>query len=164
MPPKPASKPEPRIKYSNQLADRLCAEVAVGKSLRTIAKLSWAPSTTHFFTWIGQHSYFAEQYARAKAQAQDAMLEKMFDVAEDATPENVHVARLKIDTMKWAASKLAPKKYGDKSTVDVNHGFGNVDDEELKSLLRQSFATLGVTVPPHLLPALGKSDGQDTDD
>ena len=36
--------------------------------------------------------------------------------------EHIGRSRLRIDTRKWAASKLAPKKYGDK--LDLNHAGG----------------------------------------
>ena len=38
-----------------------------------------------------------------------------------ATPQNAHVARLQVDTRKWVAAKLLPKKYGDRpAEVNVN--------------------------------------------
>lgn len=36
------------------------------------------------------------------------------------SPENVQRARLRVDARKWIASKLKPKKYGDKVTQEVS--------------------------------------------
>ena len=36
--------------------------------------------------------------------------------------ENCNVARLRVDTRKWAAARLAPKKYSDHITHDVKGG------------------------------------------
>ncbi len=33
--------------------------------------------------------------------------------------ENVQRSRLRVDTRKWAAAKLAPKKYSDKLSIDA---------------------------------------------
>lgn len=46
------------------------------------------------------------------------------------SPENVQRSRLRVDTRKWAASKLKPKKYGDK----VQHT-GPDGDEPVKHVL-----------------------------
>jgi len=42
------------------------------------------------------------------------------DAGWQANGENIQRSRVRIDTRKWLASKLKPKKYGDK--VDLTHG------------------------------------------
>src|SRR5262245_23405385 len=44
------------------------------------------------------------------------------EIADAATQENCNVARLRVDTRKWAAARLAPKKYGDHMSHDVKGG------------------------------------------
>lgn len=44
------------------------------------------------------------------------------EIADKATPENVSVARLQVDTRKWAAARLAPKKYSDRVEHDHKGG------------------------------------------
>ena len=56
---------------------------------------------------------------------------------------------MRIDTRKWLAGKLKPKAYGDKQTVDVNHGVQDLD--EIVSRAKQAAARLGITLPLHLL-------------
>lgn len=98
------------------------------------------PSASTIFVWIQRHTEFAEQYAKAKQEAADAMTEEMLDIADEASndwmethdPDNpgfrlngehIQRSRLRIDTRKWLASKLKPKKYGEK----VDHTVGNAD-------------------------------------
>jgi hypothetical protein len=74
---------------------------------------------------------FCTRYARAKEEQADFMIEEMIDIADDGSndlmtitkgdieyeQENKEVtnrSKLRIDTRKWIASKLKPKKYGDK--------------------------------------------------
>ena len=52
-------------------------------------------------------------------------------------PDTVAVqkARLKVDARKWMAGKLRPKKYGDRSTVDMNVSLESLTDAELRAEL-----------------------------
>src|SRR5262249_54063811 len=43
-------------------------------------------------------------------------------IGRDRLHENIQRSRLRVDTMKWMASKLAPRKYGDRVEHDVKGG------------------------------------------
>lgn len=89
--------------------------------------------------WLVEDETLRQQYARAKEDQADYLSEEMLEICDDAsndymertgkdgeTPgyalngEHVQRSRLRVDTRKWLASKLKPKKYGDK--IDLNHG------------------------------------------
>jgi hypothetical protein len=88
---------------------------------------------------------FAEQYARAREEQADGYADEIVAIADEPPQlvtkddgEDVEVSldsaaiqrqRLRIDARKWVASKLKPKKYGDK--VDHKHG-GTVTVNVLK--------------------------------
>ena len=64
---------------------------------------------------------FCDKYARARERQADFMAAQTVDIADDTSKDNsfagsvaVARSRLRIDARKWLASKLAPKKYGDK--------------------------------------------------
>jgi hypothetical protein len=92
------------------------------------------PAMQTFWRWLREIAAFREQYARAKQEAADALVEEMLDIADDATgdyaedeqgrirfnSENVQRSRLKIETRKWIASKLKPQRYGER--LDLQHG------------------------------------------
>lgn len=99
--------------YSEDMAARVCAELADGKSLRTISATEDMPSLTTIFKWIHEREDFAIRYARAKGEASDAMVEDMQAIADDETLDH-NSRRIRVDTRKWIASKLKPKKYGDR--------------------------------------------------
>lgn len=46
--------------------------------------------------------------------------EDLMLVAAKLNPENIQRSRLRVDTRKWIASKLKPKKYGEASQVTVS--------------------------------------------
>lgn len=120
-------------KYSQELVDKICEQLAQGDSMRTVTKADDMPAMSTIFRWLRENPEFQEQYARAKEEAADAFIEDMQDIADDGTNdwmerydkdgemigwqlngEHVQRSRLRIDTRKWIASKLKPKKYGDK--------------------------------------------------
>jgi hypothetical protein len=57
---------------------------------------------------------FAERVSKARAAQQDREIEECVLMADQATPEDWQVVKLRIWARQWRASKLAPKKYGDK--------------------------------------------------
>ena len=114
-------------KYSESLADTICARLAEGESMRRIARDESMPALSTLFLWLRKHDDFSEQYVMAKQESADAMFEEILDIADNGTndfvetqggyktnSENIQRSRLRIDTRKWMMSKMKPKKYGDK--------------------------------------------------
>ena len=153
-------KPAPKNKggrpsiYTQALADRICAELAVGKSMRTVLKMDGMPVMDTVFRWLREKPEFSEQYAKAKAEAADALVEEMIDIADSGTNdwmenndpnnpgyrvngEHIQRSRLRVDTRKWIAAKLKPRKYGEK--LDMNHGIQ--PDNPIAELFQQIAGT-----------------------
>ena len=105
--------------FTQEIADEICDRIAKGESLRAICadeEAGWLPSARTVHRWIDGNEEFCQQYARAMEQRAEFKFEEAWSVAKAATPETVSVARLQVDTIKWMAGKLSPKKYGDKVT------------------------------------------------
>lgn len=118
--------------YTQELADRICHKLAEGNSLRTVCKGEGMPDISTIFNWFRTAPGFVQQYARAKEESADAMVEEMLDIAdngendtyvrkdeegnaiEGVNHDHINRSRLRVDVRKWAASKLKPKKYGEK--------------------------------------------------
>lgn len=100
--------------YTPELADRICALLAEGKSVRTICQADDMPDKSTIFRWLRINEQFSDQYARAKDESTDAIVEDMLDIADRGNLRDTQRARLRVDTRKWYLSKLKPKKYGDK--------------------------------------------------
>lgn len=120
-----------------EMGIRVCE--AISESQMGIKKLclenDWMPSATTIKKWVREDAKenetdkegFATLYARAKDEQADSLVEEMLDIADDKTKDTVSTefgesgnavavarARLQIDTRKFIAAKLKPKKYGDK--------------------------------------------------
>lgn len=119
-------------KYSEELADKICNEIATSsKGLHAICKvIEIHPSTV--FDWIANKKDFADKYARAREAQADFLADELISIADDSSkdtivtekgeiPNNewINRSRLRVDTRKWIASKLKPKKYGDKIEAEV---------------------------------------------
>lgn len=123
-----------RIEYSPNLADEICTLLASGKSLRTICFLSNMPSQDAVFKWLFKNKDFAEKYAQAREAWADAVFEEILEISdaseldtttnergtEVANHEWIARSRLRVDTRKWALARMSPKKYGEKTTTDLN--------------------------------------------
>jgi hypothetical protein len=119
--------------YNEALADAICEELENSpRGLDHICKAhpDW-PTGRTVRRWLKQIPAFRPKYALAKENQADFCTDEMLEIAYDDrkdwkvivddegnektvfVAESCNRSRLKIDTLKWHASKLAPKKYGD---------------------------------------------------
>jgi hypothetical protein len=108
--------------YTEELGLEICALIAEGKSLVSICKQDDKPSTVTVYAWLNKNPEFLNTYTRAKEDQADTLTDQMLDLADSVIADTSEIAkaRLQIETRKWTASKLKPKKYGDKLDVDAN--------------------------------------------
>lgn len=115
----------------------ICERLANGESLRRICSDPDMPVQSTVFSWIHKNESFAKQYARAREAQMEAMAEEILQIADDASGDRIETedgvridnefvqrSRLKVDTRKWLMSKMAPKKYGDKTQLTNQDGDG----------------------------------------
>ena len=137
-----------------QIFDDICELIISGKSLRFALNEVSLPAKT-FFVWLRDNEVLSKQYARATTERAELMFEDMFDIADDGSNdwmekkndkgevagwsingEHIQRSRVRIDTRKWALSKMMPKKYGDMIKIDYNQIDENVktdvDFDEIK--------------------------------
>lgn len=121
--------------YTQKTADFICELIADGHSLREICKADDMPNRATVFKWLNDIEGFSDQYARAREEQAETLADEIVSIADDGSndtyvDENGNVrteqdviarSRLRIDARKWVASKLKPKKYGERLDVDANH-------------------------------------------
>ena len=130
------AKPSAQDKLSAFGIDRVCEMTADTIAARVIAVeigVSWATLTA----WIDADQARSEQYAHARAAQADKFADDILSIADELTIEASYKGedvtldvsssavarnRLRVDARKWLASKMAPKKYGDKLAL------GGADD------------------------------------
>lgn len=109
--------------FSQELFDRICERIAEGESLRAICEEPDMPARVNVIRWLEKDEALRNQYARARELQADHEFDEIKAIADLADPEDVNVARLRIDARKWRAGKLRPKVYGDKVDLSGNVGF-----------------------------------------
>ncbi len=118
--------------YSAEMDAEVCELVATGSSLVTVCETLGIGYRT-VYQWLEANTEFAQRYARACEARADYIADEIIAIADDGSRDykagedgvalvnHDHIARsrLRVDARKWAASKLAPKKYGDKIQAEV---------------------------------------------
>lgn len=120
--------------YKPEVGIQICEIIATSnKSMDTICKELNIPIGT-VLKWISGNEEFRENYTRAKEFQADFLAEEMLEIADDSRNDTMTIykdgheiriedkewtgrVRLRIEARKWIASKLKPKKYGDKLDI-----------------------------------------------
>ena len=125
--------------FTQEMADIICERIAKGESLRKICLDKDTPSHTTILKWLREIEGFASQYARAREDQAEFYLDEIIAISDESSQDKVanedgteptdseaiQRSKLRVDTRKWAMSKLAPKKYGDKITQEVTGANGD---------------------------------------
>lgn len=108
-------------KYTDKLADEICERIASGESLRAICRGDGMPARMTVLRWLNSNDDFVSKCARAREIGADALEEDMVDIERDTLSGKLDpaAARVVIASKQWRAAKHAPKKYGDKQTVEL---------------------------------------------
>jgi hypothetical protein len=112
-------------KYSPEWAEGFCALIAEGQSVAEICERRDQPSQQSVYTWLRENEDFLERYARAREAQADLFFKECLEIAdrgkdgENESQARIQRDRLRVDTRKWMAARLAPKKYGDHISHDV---------------------------------------------
>ncbi len=146
--------------YTKALAAKICRRMAEGESLRAVCRDPAMPDKATVLRWLADKdkAEFRDQYAHARDMRADALFDEALEIADDAAGdwtedgngnavldhEHVQRSRLRVDTRKWAAGKLAPKRYGDKiqhtgdggGPIRVRPDLSKLSEEELETLER----------------------------
>lgn len=119
----------------NNILNTIFDEIIKGKAVRNVLKDEGMPDVTTFYRWLEEDEEKAKQYTRACESRADAIFDEIIDIADDKSNDqiitengvfqnNEYIARsrVRIDARKWIASKLNPKKYGEKTTTTLEGG------------------------------------------
>jgi hypothetical protein len=129
----PAGRP---TTYTKKLGDEICSRIASGESVRSICRESKMPNASTVYLWVidGKHEEFSNNYERARKAQADHLFEELLEIADDGTndymknkdgvdvlnSEHVQRSRLRLDTRKWYLSKLLPKRFAEKSNIELS--------------------------------------------
>lgn len=125
--------------YTIELVREICEAVATtSKGIKALCKENenW-PIHDTIYRWLMSYKEFSDLYARAKRQQVEVIIDEILTIADDSSNdtyvnddgklivdhEHINRARLRVDTRKWVAAKLAPRLYGAISDATVKLNF-----------------------------------------
>jgi len=108
----------PVTKYTDELADAICLEIACGDGVNVACEKHKIDPRT-FFRWLLENNDLRHKYMRARDNRADAHFESSKELMDDLKAGKItsDQARIMLDEIKWKCAKQAPKKYSDKYTV-----------------------------------------------
>lgn len=130
--------------FTPELGATICEKLAECGSLRRVCLEPDMPLERTVRRWYTENEQFASEYARAKEAGIDALVDETLDIADDGSndymqtkdgekldAEHVQRSKIRIETRRWLAERMMPKKYGVRTGVDLTSSDGTmtpVDD------------------------------------
>ena len=113
------------VRYTEALADEILDRLSNGEALNSICADPHMPDEKAVRKWaVDEALGFGPKYTRAREMQADWWAEEIISISDSvrrgASSEEVNAARLAVDSRKWIASKLMPRRYGDRVTVEGN--------------------------------------------
>ena len=114
------------VTYSKELADRIIGLIAEGYTMGELAKLSGFPSSGTMSRWMVENEYFSDGMRAARSAAMYLMADQIITIADEATPETVQVAKLRVEVRQWVMGRYNRGQFGDKVEFDGSNGNGKL--------------------------------------
>lgn len=122
--------------YTDELASDICVRLGLGESLRKICLDDDMPCLRSVMNWLTTKPDFLQQYTRAREIQAETQFDELIDIV-DQHPDLAHVIgksgevievkfdssyvawmKLRVDTRKWTAARMAPKRYGEQKQAE----------------------------------------------
>ena len=136
------------VEYKESIADEVCLRLTEGEPLVRICKSEHLPDVSTIYRWLIRFPLFCEMYTRAREEQADTNADEIIAIADedpkfteyrdkdgnvvDIKIDSAYVAyqKQRIESRKWTAAKLKPRKYGERIAmegVDGGAPIGTVD-------------------------------------
>lgn len=147
--------------YTPEIAATICELLAAGKSLRAICRDAGMPDRSTVAKWATDDvEGFSSRYARARDIGLDVLAEEVLAIADtpvegvrreesddgykETREDMLGHRRLQFDARRWYLSKLAPKKYGERTAMELTGADGGpvqISDTERAAKIAAILAT-----------------------
>jgi hypothetical protein len=133
--------------YCIELAQEICEQIAT----RAVGITQLCNDNPHFpspcklFDWIRKYPEFRNMYAQAKRDQAEVSVDKLKEWTDEEhiyTDEHgnrrvdVPLLRVKIDTVKWEASKLIPRVYGERGGMHIEDSDSEKNNAEVSRRIK----------------------------
>lgn len=123
------AKPGRPTTYNEHIAKEICDAIASSELglMHLCNKNPHWPNRSTIFLWRRTHKEFAIMYDQAKEDQTEVVVEYMQELMDEPhkyiddngiNKVDIQLLRLKVDAIKWQASKLKPKKFGEQRMIE----------------------------------------------
>jgi hypothetical protein len=94
--------------------------ISQGKTIKEVTELAGMPSRNTISNWQAKNDDFRNLMEQARKDRAEAFHDEIAsDISEDhaADKDEIQARKLKLDRLKWLASKGDPERYGDRTKV-----------------------------------------------
>ena len=123
-------------KQIEDIFEIICNRIIEGESLSQVLLTKGMPSRFTYYEWLKESDEKSNKYARATELRAEYLFDEILKISDNQTNDiifdkddiahvnhdAIHRNRLQVDARKWALSKMNPKKYGEKTGIDVTTG------------------------------------------
>lgn len=143
--------------YDDGMLKRVCDGLVEGLSIKQACTPDDMPRWQEIYLEMQRDEGVRSAIAHAREAQQEVTADDIVEMADLATPEDHNVVKLRIWARQWRAAKLAPKKYGEKQSVEVTADIGATAARVLMDLTQQAReAKAIIDVTPNRDPSLVK--------
>ena len=124
--------------YDPGILQAVCDGLVEGWSIKQVCKPDDMPRWQEVYLAMQKDEELRSAIAGAREAQQEVTADDIVEMADLATPEDHNVVKLRIWARQWRAAKLAPKKYGEKQSVEVTADIGATAARVLMDLTQQA--------------------------
>lgn len=116
--------------FSAAILDEVINRVSLGEFVsHVLASNPEFPSFATLYRWLQKHDEYRISYALAREAQAARLVEECVEISDQAQHEDnaakVQAARLRVDTRKWVAARLAPREWGEKQQIEHSGAVGS---------------------------------------
>ncbi|MFK4444650.1 hypothetical protein ABH944_004846 [Caballeronia udeis] len=103
--------------FTQVLFDKICDQLADGKSLREICEKKGMPNRKTFHVWCKNSQELKAQYDEACLDREDAIFDDILYIGD--TAKDSKLGKLAMDAKQWTLARMNRKKYGNHITEEM---------------------------------------------
>lgn len=108
--------------FSQKLFDDMMEDLMLGRPLHDICTGSQRPALRSFYRWLQKNPALLPRYRQARELSADSLestiLSHIATMPEKADNATVNLFKLRFDMLRWVMARRAPKRYGERQTVE----------------------------------------------
>lgn len=106
------------IVWNEALEDKVAGLISEGYTLSEVSKLRDFPSLPYMLRRMAESERFFDLMVRARETAVYALADQIITIADEANPDTVQVAKLRVEVRQWVMGRFNRRQFGDRVDVD----------------------------------------------